>query len=141
MNDSRKKLLIVDNEQELTDMLKTALEELGGFHVRTENNPSFAVEAAKQFQPDLILLDIKMPELDGADVILRIKNDPALTRIPVVFLTGNVTENECTARGMKIGNCRFLPKTMRLNNLVACLNETLTTAADQSALHAHTRAA
>ena len=141
MTDSRKKILIVDNEQELTEMLKTALEEIGGFHVRTENNPSCAVEAARQFQPDLILLDIKMPDLDGADVILRIKNDAQLMRIPVVFLTGNVTENDCAARGGKIGNCRFLPKTMRLDNLVACLNETLTTAADPSASLAHTRAA
>jgi DNA-binding response OmpR family regulator len=139
MKDSRKKLLIVDNEQELTEMLKTALEELGGFHVRTENNPSFAVEAARQFLPDLILLDIKMPDLDGADVILRLKNDAQLTGIPVVFLTGNVSESECKSRGGRIGNCRFLPKTMRLDSLVACLNETLTTAADQAATQ--TRAA
>lgn len=132
MNDTRKKLLIIDNEEELTEMLKTALEELGGFHVRTENNPSCAVEAAMQFLPDLIVLDIKMPDLDGADVILRLRNESRLTRIPVVFLTGNVSENECRGQGGRIGNCRFLPKTMRLDNLVACLNETLTTAAEQS---------
>ena len=137
MNNSRKKLLIIDNEQELTEMLKTALEELGGFHVRTENNPSFAVEAARQFLPDLIVLDIKMPDLDGADVILRLRNETDLARIPVVFLTGNVSENECKGPGGKIGNCRFLPKTMRLDNLVACLNESLSTATSQ----AQTRAA
>ena len=141
MNTSRKKLLIIDNEQELTEMLKTALEELGGFQVRTENNPSYAVEAARQFLPDLIVLDIKMPDLDGADVILRLRNETELTRIPVVFLTGNVSESECRGPRGRIGNCRFLPKTMRLDNLVACLNETLSSAAELSEIHARTRAA
>ena len=133
MNDRPKKLLIIDNEEELTEMLKTALEEMGGFQVRTENNPSRAVEAASQFLPDLIVLDIKMPDLDGADVILRLRNESHLSKIPVVFLTGNVSEDECKGRGGRIGNCRFLPKTMRLESLVTCLNETLTTADGEAA--------
>ena len=141
MNTNGKKLLIIDNEEELTEMLKTALEELGGFQVRTENNPSFAVDAARQFLPDLIVLDIKMPDLDGADVILRLRNEKELAQIPVVFLTGNVSENECKGPGGRIGNCRFLPKTMRLDNLVACLNESLSTAAEHPATQTQTRAA
>ena len=128
MNTGRKKLLIIDNEETLTEMLKIALEQVGGFHVQTENNPISAVGAARQFQPDLIVLDIKMPGLDGADVIMRIRNEPKLAQIPVVFFTGNVSANE----SRMIGNCRFLAKTVRLDEMVACLKQALADADEQS---------
>jgi len=127
VNTSDKRILIVDNEPELTDVLKIALEALAGFRVQTENNPFHAVGAAKRFAPDLIIMDIKMPELDGADVAVRLQAEPALAETPIVFLTGTVTEPEIVRHGKKIGGLRFLPKTMRLDAMVACLHDILRT--------------
>ncbi len=125
MNTPEKRILIVDNEPELTDVLKLALESLGGFGVLTENDPAFAVASAQAFLPDLIILDIKMPGLDGADVAIRLKDEPTLSETPIVFLTGTVTEPDFGLHGGKLGGLRFLPKTMRLDAMVACLNDIL----------------
>ena len=125
MNTSDQRILIVDNEPELTDVLKIALEALAGFRVQTENNPIHAVAAAKRFAPDLIIMDIKMPGLDGADVAVRLQAEPSLSETPIVFLTGTVDAPEIVRHGKKIGGLRFLPKTMRLDAMVACLHDIL----------------
>ena len=122
-----KKILIVDNDPELTDVLKIALETLAGFRIQTENDPAHALAAAREFAPDLIIMDIKMPGLDGADVAVRLQAEPALAETPIVFLTGTVTEPEIVRHGKKIGGLRFLPKTMRLDAMVACLHDILRT--------------
>ena len=119
----KKKILIVDNDPELTDVLKIAVETLGVFSVQTENDPSRAVAVAKEFLPDLILMDIKMPGLDGADVAIQLQAEPALSETPIVFLSGTVTEPQIGTPGRKVGGLRFLPKTMRLDALVACLRD------------------
>jgi len=139
---SEKKILIIDNEPDLTNILKIALEALGDFRVHTENNPLLAVTAAKQFGPDLIVLDIKMPELDGADVAIQLKDDPGMSQTPIIFLTGAVSTPEIVRHGTKVGGLRFLPKTMRLDAMVACLKDILHPAAGSSAARAAgTRAA
>ncbi len=121
MNTSGKRIFIVDNEPELTDVLKIALETLADFRIRTENDPGLALAAAKEFAPDLIIMDIKMPGLDGADLAVRFQAEPALSETPIVFLTGTVTEPEIVRHGRHIGGLRFLPKTMRLDAMVTCL--------------------
>ena len=133
MNPSEKKILIVDNEPELTDVLKIALESLGGFRVRSENDPSLAVTVAKEFAPDLIIMDIKMPGLDGADVAIQLKDEPTLSETPIVFLTGTVTAPEIVRHGSMHCGLRFLPKTMRLDAMVACLQDILRGAAQSPA--------
>jgi len=127
-----KKILIIDNEPDLTNVLKIALEGFGGFRVQTENNPLLAVTAAKQFGPDLIILDVKMPELDGADVAIHLKDEAGLSQTPILFLTGAVSTPEIVRHGRKVGGLRFLPKTMRLDAMVACLNDILSRPAENS---------
>ena len=125
MNTSEKKILMVDNEPELTDVLKIALESLGDFQVLSENDPSRAVAVAKHFAPDLIIMDIKMPGLDGADVAIQLQAESALSETPIVFLTGTVTAPEVVRHGALHCGLRFLPKTMRLDEMVAFLNDIL----------------
>lgn len=125
MKTTDKRILIVDNEPELTGVLKIALEALGGFSVQSENNPFQVVATAKRFVPDIIVMDIKMPELDGADVAGRLQAEPSLAETPIVFLTGTVTAPEIVRHGNNIGGLRFLPKTMRLDAMVACLHDIL----------------
>ena len=133
MNPSAKRILIVDNESDLTEVLKISLESLGGFHVHSENDPSRAFAAAREFAPDLIIMDIKMPELDGAGVVIQLKAEAALSETPIVFLTGTVTVPEIGRHGGKIGGLRFLPKTMPFESLVACLKNILSGTAESGA--------
>ena len=125
MNTAENKILIVDNDPEITDLIKIALETMGRFRVHTENDPACAVSAAKDFAPDLIIMDIKMPDLDGADVAIRLQAEPSLSQTPIVFLTGTVTVPQIVTHGHKPGGLRFLPKTMPLESMIAVLREIL----------------
>ena len=83
MND--KLVLLVDDEQELLTLYGLALKN-AGFEVITAINGAEAVEAAKNKNPDLILLDLKMPVMNGAEALSKIKEDPRLKDIKIVFL-------------------------------------------------------
>jgi CheY-like chemotaxis protein len=91
---AKKRILLVDDEQSLTTLLKLNLEETGHYEVRVENWPEDAVEAAREFKPDLILLDIIMPRMPGGNVAALIDNDPQLKGTPIVFLTAAVRRHQ-----------------------------------------------
>ncbi|MGB4852044.1 MAG: response regulator [Ignavibacteria bacterium] len=82
----KKKILVVDDEKDIVDILKYNLERENEFEVITASNGKEALEAAQSL-PDLILLDIMMPELNGFEVCKRLKNDKLTSGIPVIFLT------------------------------------------------------
>ena len=86
----KKRILVVDDEKSLTTLLQMNLEETGNYEVRVENWAEDAFAAAKEFKPDLILLDIIMPRLPGGNVAAEIKADPELQDTPIVFLTAAV---------------------------------------------------
>ena len=86
----KKKILIVDDEKSLTTLLKLNLEDTGNYEVRVENWAEDALPAAREFQPDLMLLDIIMPRMAGGDVVAQFKADPELKTIPIVFITAAV---------------------------------------------------
>ena len=75
-----------------TRAAKRLLEKTGSYFVCEENDATKAHQTAQSFKPDLILLDIAMPQTDGGEVAARIQSDPGLRRIPVVFLTALVTK-------------------------------------------------
>ena len=81
------RILIIDNNRDFTYSSKLALERTGRYSVWEENEPARAHQTAQRVQPDLILLDIAMPEIDGGEVAARIESDPILHRTPVVYLT------------------------------------------------------
>jgi len=90
----KKRILVVDDEKSFTSLLKLNLEETGHYDVRVENWPEDALAAAKEFKPDLVLLDIIMPRLPGGNVAAQIKNDPHLKQTPIVFLTAAVRKHQ-----------------------------------------------
>ena len=87
---AKKRILLVDDEKSLTTLLKLNLEETGNYEVRVENWPEDALGAAREFKPDLVLLDIIMPRLPGGNVAALIDADPELKGTPIVFLTAAV---------------------------------------------------
>ena len=90
----RKKILIVDDEGAFTRMMKLVLEKTGQYEVFFENNAHQALAAARACQPDLILLDVVMPEMDGGDVAALLRQDSLLKDIPIVFLTALTSDSK-----------------------------------------------
>ena len=91
---AKKRILLVDDEKSLTTLLKLNLEETGNYDVRVENWPEDALAAARDFKPDLVLLDIIMPRLPGGNVAAQIDSDPLLKETPIVFLTAAVRRSQ-----------------------------------------------
>ena len=91
---AKKRILLVDDEKSFTNLLKLNLEETGNYEVRVENWAEDAFEAAKEFNPDLVLLDLIMPRVPGGNVAAQMKADPALKDTPIVFLTAAVRKHQ-----------------------------------------------
>src|SRR5271169_1727663 len=115
---SKKKILIVDDEPGMTRMLKRNLEATFRYVVRTENSSAAAITAASEFLPDLILLDVMMPGMDGGDVAAKISEDSRLSKIPIVFLSAIVTKEEADPTGSNIGGRTFLAKPVKFEDLI-----------------------
>ena len=95
----KKRILIIDDEAGFTRMVKLNLEKTGQFEVREENKATYALAAAREFKPDLILLDVIMPSMDGGDVASLIQADRNLRGTPIVFLTATVSPREAGPGG------------------------------------------
>src|SRR5216110_1661771 len=89
----KRRILIVDNDADTTHLVKILLERTGHYLVLEENDASKAHQSARNFRPDLILLDPAAagPETDGGEVAARIEADPELQNTPIIFLTALVT--------------------------------------------------
>jgi len=125
METEKKRILVVDDEPSITRLLKLNLEQTNDYVVRAENDSEKAIAAAEEFQPDLILLDVMMPGLDGGELASRFQDNPKLKRVPIVFLTAAATKAEIYARGGKVGGLPFLAKPVELSAVVACLKQQL----------------
>ena len=119
-----KKILIVDDEAGFTRLMKLTLQRSGVYEVIEENDGARAWETARRVRPDLILMDIVMPKVDGGDAVARIQKDPELAGIPIVFLTAIVSQKEAVPGGL-IGGFPFLSKPVSLDALIACIKENL----------------
>src|SRR5215218_8711599 len=86
----KKKILLVDDEKSFTNLLKLNLEQIGRYEVRVVNWSEDALPAAKEFKPDIMLLDIIMPRMPGGNVVAQFEADPELKDTPIVFLTAAV---------------------------------------------------
>lgn len=121
-----KKILLVDDEAGFTNLLKMNLERSGEYEVEIQNNSTLAVSTARNFQPDIILLDVVMPEMDGGDVQALLEQDPILRDIPIVMLTALVDSAELSEGAVaQSGSQTVLPKPVDLELLQRVLEETL----------------
>ena len=125
MNQAKKRILIVDDEVSITRLLKLNLDGTGRFDVKTENDSRAALAVAEAFQPDMILLDVVMPELDGGQLASQLQASPKLKDVPIVFLTAAATKKEIYARGGKVGGLPFLAKPVDSKEVMACLDQHL----------------
>ena len=124
--DARKKIMFVDDEEGFLKMVKLNLEGKGEYEVLTVTNGNEAVKAACLFRPDMIFLDVIMPEVDGGAVLAELEATPELKHIPVVFLTAILTQVEINAQGGKhVSGRDFLAKPVTTAKLIEYIKKYL----------------
>ena len=119
----KKRILVVDDEPEFTSLLKMSLESHGYYEVREENDAGRARAAAREFDPDLVVLDIMMPEMDGSEVAAALKEDRVTRDVPVIFLTALVSQQDAPLGSCSSGGQTFLPKDIRVEKLIRCIED------------------
>lgn len=120
------RILIVDDEPDFTALLKANLEEVGNFEVREVNDSALALKAAQEFRPELCVIDVVMPGLDGGDVVAQLKADPDLKEVPILMLTALVEENPDTSDGETLtGGLPFVSKTSEFGTILSCIEKHL----------------
>jgi CheY-like chemotaxis protein len=117
-----RRVLVVDDDRDATRLIKVLLERSGGYVVLEENDPTGAHQTARNFRPDVILLDIMMPKTDGGEVAARIEGNPCLQATPIIFLTALVTRAE-TKSGLEIQGHSFLAKPISIPEVIEAIEQ------------------
>ena len=122
MTTCKKRILVVDDDANLTSLLKTVIE-ADGYEVYAENKPSMAPSVARAFKPDLIVMDIVMPDKDGDQLAQELNDDAEVGPVPVVYLSGLLNEKD-VARFKELGETALL-KPVNICELKKCIEERL----------------
>ncbi|MBD3264186.1 MAG: response regulator [Candidatus Omnitrophica bacterium] len=93
MNPARKKILLVDDEKEMLEFLANFLQR-NDYDVVFTSRGSEALQLAIESKPDLIVLDIVMPDIDGGELALLMSKEPAIAKAPIIFLTGIIRDGD-----------------------------------------------
>ncbi|TAK78958.1 MAG: response regulator [Gammaproteobacteria bacterium] len=97
------KILYAEDEPDIREIAKVSLEEIGGFIVYYCCTGAEVLEAVKQFQPDLLLLDVMMPDMDGPTALKKLREPPNCIDIPAIFMTAKIQSNEmCEYKDMGV---------------------------------------
>lgn len=116
VKDKQARILVIDDEPEITDIVETYFESVG-YDVKTANSGQEGIEEARKFKPNLVLLDIMMPNTSGYEVCSHLKRMPELSGVPVVFLTGRDTREDL-GRSFQAGGDMFVKKPFSCERLL-----------------------
>ncbi len=120
-----KRVLIIDDEEVFTELVKMNPEATGRYEVRAENKGSLGLLAARQFKPDLILLDLIMPYMGGGEVSGQLESDEETKNIPIVFVTGIMTQPEAATRGGIISGHQAIAKPVTTEQLLNVIEKNI----------------
>ena len=121
------KILIIDDDVPSSRLLKTLLERTGRFAVSVENDSAIGLDVSVALQPDLILMDIVMPHLDGTRLAYRIRSHEGLENVPIIFVTG-VVPKESSSPHNKLGDFPFVAKPVDVEELFKAIEKALPSA-------------
>jgi CheY-like chemotaxis protein len=119
------RILYVDDEIGAARLLKVNLEATGRYEVQVQNWPEDALATAREFKPDLILLDIIMPRMPGGNVVEVFEHDPELKNVPIVFFTAAVWRERVQEHDGIICDHPCLAKPAQLNEISAFIDANL----------------
>jgi CheY-like chemotaxis protein len=120
----KRRILIVDDDANSTHLVKILLERSGPYLVLEENDPANADQTAHNFKPDVILLDIVMPKIDGGELATQIEADRDLHDTPIIFLTALVTHGEAKG-GLHIQGHPLVAKPISIPELIDAIEKHL----------------
>jgi CheY-like chemotaxis protein len=114
------RILAVDDEIGFTRMLQLAVSQ---YEIRAENDPLRVIDAAREFEPDLILLDRHMPRMSGDRLAASLQADPKLCRIPIAFVTGTVPRDTDGHACHTLNGCPVLAKPVSVEAIDRCVKD------------------
>jgi DNA-binding response OmpR family regulator len=119
------RILVIDDEPEITEIIKAYMSN-AGYEVEVENEPQNGIQDARNFKPNVIILDIQMPFMDGYDVCSQLRADPDTAETPVLFLTGkDVREDRGKAFG--VGGDFYIKKPFSCERLLQMVKTIMVT--------------
>jgi len=126
----KRKIMIVDDEEKFCQMVKKNLEKTNQYEVQYETKGMKALETAKAFMPELMILDVMIPDRRGSDVLGDLKKDEVLKNVPVIFLTSLAKKGSKDlflglVDGRPFHANPAIPKPINTKDLVQCIEETL----------------
>ncbi len=113
----KRKLLIVDDDEELVELITDVFARDGRFEIRTANNGFDAGMAVKEFHPDLIVLDVMLPDINGKEVCQRVRGDATMDDVRIICISGMV-EDDKVKDLMAVGADDFMRKPFEIEYLV-----------------------
>lgn len=120
---SKQTILVVDDEQDLLDLIEYNLQKEGFDVLRAENGLD-GIEMAREHKPNLVLLDIMMPQMDGIEVCDRMREDDELKHIPIIFLTAR-SDEKTEVEGLNKGADDFITKPISTTKLISRIKAVL----------------
>ncbi len=123
MPNPKKKVLLIDDEPAFTRLLKLNLEKTGAYEVREEHIGSQGLAAVKEFKPDIVLLDVVMPDIDGGTVVSQIRCSEDLKETKVVFLTAVMTKKEAHEKSGMLNSIPCIAKPVATEEVIACIEK------------------
>jgi len=119
LESGKRKVLIVDDDEELVELLVDVFERDKRFDIRTANNGFDAGMTVKEFRPDLVVLDVMLPDINGKEVCQKIRSDKSLEKVRVICISGMVEQDKIA--DLKVaGANEFLQKPFTVDSLLDC---------------------
>jgi two-component system, OmpR family, response regulator len=117
LESGKRKVLIVDDDEELVELLSDVFDKEGRFDVRTANNGFDAGMLVREFRPDLVVLDVMLPDINGKEVCQRIRSDDTLEAVKIICISGMV-EQDKIAELKEAGANDFMHKPFNVDRLL-----------------------
>lgn len=124
MADGMRSILLIDDEEGFCELVKENLELRSSFEVLVANDGLTGIAIAKRIKPALVLLDIKMPGLNGLEVLRRLKKDPATVAIPVIMLSA-LTDDQSKVDAAQLFDEMYITKPVKFEELQKSIEEVL----------------
>ena len=117
LESGRRKALIVDDDEELVELIRDALEADGRFEIRVANNGFDAGMMVREYHPDVIVLDVMLPDINGKEVCQRVRSDNALDDVKIICISGMVEQDKIEDLKASGAN-EFMQKPFEVENLI-----------------------
>jgi CheY-like chemotaxis protein len=119
------RILVIDDEEDICHFTKTVLERTGKFEVAVSTDSAKGIALAKANQPDLVILDINMPNIDGGEVAQTLHDYKSTRETPIIFLTALLKKDEIEDKSGKIGPHTYIAKPATAKELIEKIESAL----------------